>query len=278
MNRPLISLLTDFGVADHYVAAMKGVILGICPDAQIVDISHEITPYAITEAAYTLAQAWKCFPSGTVHLIVVDPGVGSSRRPIVAEAGGHRFVAPDNGVLEMVLDAEPKHRVREITARTWFRQPVSQTFHGRDIFAPVAARLAGGLAISRFGPLIKDCVRPGFSRPYKTKPNVWTGIVLKVDRFGNIVTNFDSVLFGNIIESKSFRLRIGSGVVSRIFENYAAAPDDQPFAIHGSAGYVEISVRQRSAAAILGVLPGNSTRLRVPRTPFSLIKSLSPIE
>jgi len=259
MNRPLITLLTDFGVADHYVAAMKGVILGICPDAQIVDISHEVAPYAIPEAAYTLAQAWRCFPKGTVHVVVVDPGVGSARRPIVAEASGHRFVAPDNGVLEMVLDAEPKHRVREITAQAWFRQPVSRTFHGRDIFAPVAARLACGVAVSRVGPLIKDCVRPGFSRPYKTKPNVWTGIVLKVDRFGNIITNFESVFFRNIIENNSFQIRIGTGAVSRIFENYAAAPDDQPFAIHGSAGYVEISARQRSAAAILGVVPGNST-------------------
>ena len=263
MNRPVISLLTDFGSADHYVAAMKGVILGICPDAQIVDISHEITPYAIPEAAYTLAQAWRCFPNGTVHVIVVDPGVGSARRPIFAEVGGQRFVAPDNGVLEMVLDAEPKYRVREITAQVWFRQPVSQTFHGRDIFAPVAAHLASGVAVSRFGPLIKDCVRLGFSRPNKTKPNVWNGTVLKVDRFGNIITNFDSVIFRNLLENKSFRIRVGSGLVSRIFESYAAAPDDRPFAIHGSAGYVEISARQRSAAAFLGVFPGNDTQLRV---------------
>jgi S-adenosylmethionine hydrolase len=247
------------------------VILGICPDVQIVDISHEITPYAIAEAAYTLAQAWQCFPKGTVHLVVVDPGVGSARRPIIAEAGGHRFVAPDNGVLEMVINSEaagPKHRVREIIAQTWFRQPVSQTFHGRDIFAPVAARLACGVAVSRFGPLIKDCVRPGFSRPYKTKPNTWTGTVLKVDRFGNIVTNFDSIFFRNLIENKSFQIQTGTGAVSRIFENYAAAPDDQPFAIHGSAGYVEISARQRSAAAILGVVPGTGTRLRVLGTRF----------
>lgn len=264
MNRPTISLLTDFGAADHYVAAMKGVILGICRDAQMVDISHEITPYAIPEAAYTLAQAWRCFPKGTVHLVVVDPGVGSDRRPIVAEAGGHRFVAPDNGVLDMVLNAEPKHRVREITSRTWFRHPVSQTFHGRDIFAPVAAHLACGAPLSGFGNLVKDCVRPGFSNPYKTKPNAWTGTVLKVDRFGNVITNFERGLFQSIIENKSFRIRLGTGVVSRIFENYAAAPDDRPFAIHGSAGYVEISARQRSAAAILGVIPGNSTRLWVP--------------
>src|SRR5580698_5609718 len=142
MKRPVITLLTDFGSADHYVGAMKGILLSICPDAQLVDISHEITPYAIAEAAFTLAQAWTCFPEGTVHLIVVDPGVGSARRPILAEAGGHYFVAPDNGVLTMLFASTAKHNAREITTARYFRKPVSQTFHGRDIFAPVAARLA----------------------------------------------------------------------------------------------------------------------------------------
>src|SRR5271155_4547567 len=123
MKRPVITLLTDFGTRDHYAGAMKGVILGICPNAQLVDISHEITPYAITEAAFTLAQAWRCFPKGTVHLIVVDPGVGSARRPILAEAAGHRFVAPDNGVLTMLFDMEAAHKVRGITASRFFREP-----------------------------------------------------------------------------------------------------------------------------------------------------------
>src|SRR5580698_3490438 len=123
MKRPIITLLTDFGTVDHYAGAMKGIILGICPQAHVVDISHEVTPYAIPEAAFTLAQAWPCFPVGTVHVVVVDPGVGSSRRPIVAEAGGHYFVAPDNGVLAMVLESDPRHRVREITAERWFRKP-----------------------------------------------------------------------------------------------------------------------------------------------------------
>ena len=135
---------------------MKGVILGICPEARLVDISHEVTPYAITEAAYTLAQAWRCFPSGTIHLIVVDPGVGSARRPIVVEAAGHYFVAPDNGVLSMLYDAVPAHAVREISASDFFRQPVSRTFHGRDIFAPTAAHLATGVDPAEFGQIIED--------------------------------------------------------------------------------------------------------------------------
>ncbi len=142
---PVITFLTDFGLADHYVAAMKGVVLGICPGAGMVDISHEIPAYGIVQGAWTLSQAWPYFPKGTIHVAVVDPGVGSSRRPIAVEAGGHLFVAPDNGLLTMVLRAQPEYRAYEITEPEFMRPTVSQTFHGRDIFAPAAAHLANGL-------------------------------------------------------------------------------------------------------------------------------------
>ncbi len=261
MKRPIISLLTDFGTAEHYASAMKGVILGICPQARLVDISHDVTLYAIPEAAFTLAQAWRCFPLKTVHLVVVDPGVGSSRRPILAEAGGHYFVAPDNGVLTMVLAAEPKHRVREITADQWFRKPVSHTFHGRDVFAPVAAHVARGVAVSKFGKRIGDCVQlPGFSRPAQTTENNWTGTVLKIDRFGNIITSFDQS-FRELLAERPFRICLGSGVLSRLLSSYAEAPDSEPFAIWGSSGYMEISVGQRSAAQILAVASGSPVLL-----------------
>src|SRR5450432_870609 len=141
---PIITLLTDFGLVDHFVGVVKGVILGICPEARMVDITHAVTPFEIAEAGFLLAQSWRYFPKGTIHMAVVDPGVGSSRRAILAEAGGHFFVAPDNGLLSLVF-AEEEHRVREITARRYFREPVSQTFHGRDVFAPVAAHLAAGV-------------------------------------------------------------------------------------------------------------------------------------
>src|SRR5215469_3727889 len=141
MKPPIITLLTDFGSSDHYVGAMKGAILSLCPDARLIDITHEIRPYDITGAAFTLSQAWSCFPKGTVHLIVVDPGVGGTRRALIAEAEGHLFVAPDNGILSLV---SPAIAAREITEDQFFRKPVSQTFHGRDIFAPVAAHLAMG--------------------------------------------------------------------------------------------------------------------------------------
>src|SRR5947209_1391500 len=152
MKARAITLLTDFGSADYYVAAMKGVILGIHPEAQLVDISHEITPFGIPQAAFVLSQAWQHFPKGTVHLIVVDPGVGSERRPILAEAGGQRFVAPDNGVLTMALESlGGGPAMHEITNDQFFRKPTSRTFHGRDIFAPVAAHLANGTRLDEFG-------------------------------------------------------------------------------------------------------------------------------
>src|SRR5579871_4616372 len=132
MPRPIVTLATDFGLSDHYVGTMKGVILGICPQAQIVDISHDVAPFAIAEGAYVIAQAYRYFPKKTVHVVVVDPGVGGARRAIVAEAGGQLFVAPDNGVLAMIY-AREKHRVRVITNDRYFRKPVSRTFHGRDI-------------------------------------------------------------------------------------------------------------------------------------------------
>ncbi len=262
MKRPIITLLTDFGVVDHYVASMKGVILSLCPDATLVDISHDMTPYAIPEAAYTLAQAWQCYPKGTTHLAVVDPGVGSERRPIIAEVAGHRFVAPDNGLLSMILLAHPQPKVREITAAKYFRQPVSSTFHGRDIFAPVAAHLAGGLAPAKFGKLIADPVLGDFTNRTQTGPGRWTGHVLKVDRFGNIITNLDWANFREIAKSP-FTLTIGRRAVRRFCATYAEAPKGQLFAVRGSSGYVEVSLNQADAASTLGIVTGSQISLKM---------------
>jgi S-adenosylmethionine hydrolase len=248
-RRPVITLLTDFGSGDYYAGAMKGVLLGICPEAQLIDISHEVVPYAISQAAFILSQGWACFPQGTVHVIVVDPGVGSSRRPILAEAGGHYFVAPDNGVLTMIFDAAPTCTVREITAARYFRQPVSQTFHGRDIFAPIAAHLAMGTPTAAFGPPINDYVRLRFSE----------GCVLHIDRFGNVVTSFASRDY-----PQPFRLRIGGQEISRITSSYAEAEPGQLFVIGGSAGYLEVSMNQGRAADELGIAVGAAVELVVP--------------
>jgi S-adenosylmethionine hydrolase len=234
LSPPVITLLTDFGLSDHYAAAMKGVILGICLEARLVDISHEVTPYAITEAAYTLAQAWRCFPPGTIHLIVVDPGVGSPRRPIVVEAAGHYFVAPDNGVLSMLYDTVPVHSVREITASGFFCQPVSRTFHGRDIFAPTAAHLATGVDPAEFGQIIEDYQYSDFARPVADGPDMWTGTILKVDRFGNLITNFESSDWERLAGER-FEIRVGSRSVMRMAGIYAAMEGDELFLIAGSA-------------------------------------------
>jgi S-adenosylmethionine hydrolase len=258
----VITLLTDFGTADYYVGAMKGVMLGICPDAQLVDISHEIPPYAITEAAFTLSQAWSCFPRGTIHLAVVDPGVGSVRRPLLVEAAGHYFVAPDNGVLTMVYHAVRGHEVRAITASGYFRHPVSRTFHGRDIFALVAAHLANGLAPSEFGNPIGDYLRLGFSIPALIGEKTWVGTILKVDRFGNLITNFDSETWRRL-STEMFQMGIGGQSVSSMAPNYAAMLEGELFVIEGSAGFLEVSTNRGSAAERLGARSGDPVELRL---------------
>jgi hypothetical protein len=217
---------------------MKGVMLGIAPDAQLIDISHEISAYGIDEAAYTLAQAWQCFPEGTVHLVVVDPGVGSARRPIAAEFGGQFFVAPDNGALTMTLGHGA--RVHEITASRLFRQPVSRTFHGRDIFSPVAAHLAIGMELAELGPQVADWVRLDIG--------AGEGRVLKVDHFGNLVTSFETETWLPRL-ARGFEMRVGNAVVSRVASSYADAGEGL-FVIAGSAGFLEISARQASAAEL----------------------------
>jgi S-adenosylmethionine hydrolase len=259
-EHPVITLITDFGTSDHYVGAMKGVMLGICPQAQVVDISHDVTPYAIPEGAFTVAQAWSCFPAGTVHLVVVDPGVGSARRPVLVEAAGHYFVGPDNGVLTMLYDAVPTHSVWHITASRYFRDPVSRTFHGRDVFAPVAAHLAYGVDPPEFGVQIREYQRLGFTRPVLTGPNTWTGTILSVDRFGNLITNFDSQSFARLI-NEPFELKIGNSRVHRMAESYAEMQSGSLFVIAGSAGYLEVSCNRDSAARIAKAFSGDLLEL-----------------
>lgn len=266
MKPPIITLTTDFGTSDHYVAAIKGVILGICPTATLVDISHNVAPYDIPEGAYLLAQAWRCFPKGTVHLVVVDPGVGSERRAIVAEVAGHRFVAPDNGVLTLVLPAAEltvsrRVKIRELTAIQYFRQPVSPTFHGRDIFAPVAARLAAGLAPVRTGPHIEDAIRLPFGSPRQIGPKKWEGAVLHTDRFGNVVTNFPTGQWPDLAETP-FSLRCRNKTISEVARSYEAMQPRRKYLISGSAGYWEISCNQQDAGKLLGICRGDSIQLR----------------
>jgi S-adenosylmethionine hydrolase len=256
MLNPLITLTTDFGTRDHFVGTMKGVILGIAPRARIVDISHEIAPFEIAEGAFTIAQAWRYFPRKTVHVVVVDPGVGSTRRPLLAEADGHYFIAPDNGVLSMIGGL----KVRHITNERYSRLPVSSTFHGRDIFAPASAHLAAGVPAARFGKRIEDYLRLTFHLPNRTGKHVWTGAVLKVDRFGNLITNLHIDEFTDV-RKRPFDLNVGLEKISRLALTFSECGVGELCVIVGSSGYIEVAANQGSAAKTLGCAAGSPVEL-----------------
>src|SRR5213078_117734 len=189
-HRPIVTLTTDFGLNDHFVGTMKGVILKIVPNAEIVDICHSVQAFDILDGALALAQAYSYFPTRTVHLVVVDPGVGSARRPILASSDKYNFVAPDNGVLSLMYAREERLNVRHITAEHYFLQPMSNTFHGRDLFAAVAGWLSKGVEVAKFGEEITDFVRFAAPKPKVVSDKLMKGVVLKSDKFGNLITNF----------------------------------------------------------------------------------------
>ena len=262
MTKPILTLTTDFGLSDHFVGTMKGVILGICPQAQIVDICHEVPPFEIGEGAYILAQAYRYFPKKTVHVAVVDPGVGTARRPVLMEAAGQYFVAPDNGVLSMVLAREAGAKFRLISNAKYFLPKVSTTFHGRDIFAPAAAHLAAGVPPARLGKRIEDYLKPGFEKPHREGKRTWMGRILKIDRFGNVITNFHIDDFGDLA-LRSFSFGFGPVTVTSLARNYAERPPGELFAILGSSGYYEVSLSQGSAARQIKCESGAAVELLV---------------
>ena len=246
----VVTFTTDFGLQDPFVGIMHGVVLNIHPETQVVDICHAIPSFDVLDAALTIAQSYRFFPPRSVHVIVVDPGVGSDRRPILAETADYIFVAPDNGVLSLVEAREPKFTVRHITSDRYFLQPVSQTFHGRDIFSPVAAWLSKGVAPAEFGPEISDYVRLPLPPVEHIGEDSFRGVVLKVDKFGNLITNISEQevpsLFG--ATPPRVKLLIAGQEITRVCRSYAEGGDDEFFAIVGSSGYLEIAARQASAA------------------------------
>jgi S-adenosylmethionine hydrolase len=253
-NRSIITLTTDFGLNDHFVGTVKGVILNIFPDVEIVDICHSVQAFDVLDGALTIAQSYAYFPSGTVHLVVVDPGVGTDRRPLLVTSDRHRFVAPDNGVLSMVYNQEERLHIRHVTAEHYSLQPVSNTFHARDIFAPVAAWLAKGVDSEKFGEEITDFVRFNPPKPKPGDGNNLHGIVLKVDRFGNLVTNFTPkdapMLFG--VDPAPFTISVGKHQITEIHSTYSEGAPGKIFGILGSMGYLEIAADRGSAAKIVG--------------------------
>lgn len=263
MPPPIITLTTDYGLNDQLVGTMKGVILRIQPEARIVDISHQVTAFDVLDGALVIGNAYRYFPARTIHVIVVDPGVGSQRRPILASTEQHLFVAPDNGVLSSVYEQEPNVTVRHISAEHYFLRPTSNTFHGRDVFAPVAAWLAKNVAPGSVGDVITDYVRFAIPRP-KAEGKRIRGLVLRVDTFGNLITNFKAEEVPGIASGgEAFRLCAGKAEVTRLVESYAQGEPGEPVAIVGSSGYLEIAVNKGSAARLLGLNRGGEIVLEV---------------
>lgn len=262
-RQPIITLTTDFGLNDHFVGTVKGVILGIVPEATIVDISHSVQAFDILDGALAIAQAYSYFPSGTIHMVVVDPGVGSARRPIIASSDRHHFVAPDNGVLSLIYAREERMHVREITQDHYFHQPVANTFHARDIFAPVSAYLAKGVDSQKFGEEIEDFTRFNAPRPKPAGGNSFRGVVLKVDRFGNLITNFTAQDVPALFEAQAppFKIVVGKTEITALKNSYTEGGPGEMFAIPGSMGYLEISTNRGSATQLIGVGKGGEVNL-----------------
>lgn len=261
MTRPVVALISDFGTRDQYVAAMKGVVSKALPDVQLIDITHEITPGDITEAGWILATVWRDLPDGTVVIAVVDPGVGSERRGIAIQAHGRRAVGPDNGTLELVARGSPDGEAVELTVRALWRHPVSPVFHGRDVFAPIAARLAAGAQMREVGDTI-DSIVPYPIRPPQRRPDgAVAGHVVHVDRFGNVVTDIGKEL----VPRGAITVGVGSVVVPRLVTYYAEAEKDELVAVINSSGHLEVAMRGSRAVDRLNVKRGAVVEVRAAR-------------
>jgi len=253
--------MTDFGMSDFFVAAMKGVILSINPRAVVVDITHLVPPHDIETAALTLADCYATFPRGTIHVGVVDPGVGSGRRPLVVVSEHYYFVGPDNGLFSFIYQSETPTEIREITATRYFRHPVSRTFHGRDIFAPVAAWLSKGVAVEAFGPRIFDPVTFPLPAVELLSPHHLRGYVIHVDRFGNLITNLTQEHVPHDFAARGGKLRIAGQEITCFRTHFEEGADDQLFALVGSTGRIEIALARGSAAKRLGADRGTAVEV-----------------
>ncbi|MCM3873065.1 MAG: SAM-dependent chlorinase/fluorinase [Pyrinomonadaceae bacterium] len=261
----LITLLTDFGTADYFVGAMKGVILSVNPEARVVDITHEIPAQDIQAAAFTLLAVYSSFPSGSIHVAVVDPGVGSDRLAILVEAGGQFFVGPDNGIFSYICEREPEARVLELTNKKYFPAPVSSTFHGRDVFAPVAAALSTGVDPSKFGKQITNPVRLASLIPEKSKKGTVKARIIHIDRFGNCITNITPRELTEEMIDDGVHL-VANGAKVKSFQKFFSEQQErgrEVFGIWGSAGFLELAVKNKSAAKILRARRGQPVVLRL---------------
>lgn len=260
----IITLTTDFGTSDAYVGIMKGVILGINPDVQVVDLTHAIPPQDIHDAALSIHSAHRYFPEGTIHMIVVDPGVGSDRQAVVCQTDRAFFVCPDNGILTYLLheienaDGQPIKAVA-IQNKAYYLPEVSNTFHGRDVFAPVAAHLSLGVPLANIGPSVKDLGQLPIPT-HQVSGNTIIGQIVKIDRFGNAITNISESVLADI--GSTYEIRVGSTRLARLNRAYAESGIGKPLAIIGSFGLLEIAINGGSAEASLGVKWGDVVEIQ----------------
>lgn len=261
LTNPIITLTTDYGTNDHLVGVMKGVILRINPDAQIVDITHQVAPFDLLEGALAIANAYVYFPPRSIHVVVVDPGVGTERRPLLVSGQNQYFLAPDNGVLSGVYEKEQNVVVRHLTSEHYFAQPVSRTFHGRDVFAPVAAWLSKSWQPASMGEEISDYKKFAMPKP-KEADGLKKGVVLKVDNFGNLITNFRAEdLSPETLEKGELSLQVGGHPITRLVPTFANGNAGEAIAFIGSSGYLEIGVNRGNAAKTLGIGRGTPVML-----------------
>jgi S-adenosyl-L-methionine hydrolase (adenosine-forming) len=257
---PIVTLTTDFGQRDPFVGVMKGVILGICREATPIDLTHEIAPFDIREAAVALESAWRFFPRGTIHLAVVDPGVGGRRRALALEAGGHYFVGPDNGLFSFALMRDEWSAVA-VEAPAYRRSEVSRTFHGRDIFAPAAGHLAAGVPLQHLGPRVTDPIQLPLPRCRRTGDEI-LGEVIGTDRFGNLLTSVTAEMVSELAPDGAIKVALAGQEIRGLASSYEESPPGVAAAIVGSSGRVEIFVKNASARAVLGASPGAELTIR----------------
>lgn len=258
-SQRIVTLTTDFGITDHFVGSMKGVICNINPSAQIVDICNSVNSYDLLDGALTIAQAYHYYPANTIHVLVVDPGVGTARRPILVNTGKYFFVAPDNGIMSLIYEREERSSVRHITSEHYFIQPVSNTFHGRDIFAAVAGYLSKGVEPQKFGEEITDYVRFAAPKPKPVNDKLIKGVIIKVDKFGNLITNFSAHDVPPLLTDNPppFKIMVGKSEITKLRTAYAQGAPGEVFGIMGSMGYLEIATNRGSAARSVGAEKGN---------------------
>lgn len=260
---PVITLTTDFGLQDHYVGVLKAVLLGISPESRLIDISHEIPPQDIMAAAWVVRNSAMMFPAGTVHLVVVDPGVGTDRKGVALKIEDQYFVGPDNGIFSLIGE-EFDYELVELTNKKYWRENISNTFHGRDIFAPVAAHIANGVSMDKLGKPLDSLVTYRWAVPISDKDGI-QGWIVHIDRFGNLISNISEDLIFESGKPSQLKVYVGNTILKGLVSTFGAVTDGEPAAYIGSSGMLEIGINKGNAREMLGVVKGAQVSIIVQK-------------